>query len=380
MQRLTLRDQRIIAAFLRDASAVRDFNALVTFLLAALPKLIHSEVTSYNEMKPAARESRNWVNPGSLMVPERHAAWLRVMHEHPVVEHYQRARRSPVLRISDFLSARQLRDMALYCEHYGPLGGMLDCIPVLWTSGDAINAIGVHRQRQFTEREQVIMNFVGPHLVQAHANALTVTRLTRDSIHLERALEASLLGVIFLRNDRTIDFATDLARQWIRDYFGEPSACERLPEVLDPWVRQHEPAVRRALELPLPRDPLVVMHKQRRLIVKLLPAEDETILVLEERSLTIEPASLTSLGLTAREREVLSWIANGRSKAEISSSLSISARTVETHLRNINEQLGVTSTTAAAAKAFQASRIGDASSKGGEAKEIRRRVQQKRFD
>jgi len=121
MQRLALRDQRIIAAFLRDASVVHDFGAFVTFLVEALPKLIHSEVTSYNEMKPAERESRDWVNPGSLMVPERHEAWARVMHEHPVVAHYQRVGRSSVLRISDFLSARQLRDMALYCEHYARL-------------------------------------------------------------------------------------------------------------------------------------------------------------------------------------------------------------------------------------------------------------------
>jgi DNA-binding CsgD family transcriptional regulator len=312
------------------------------------------------------------------MVRARDEAWAHVMHEHPVVAHYQRVRRSPVLRISDFLSARQLRDMALYCEHYGPLGGVLDCLPVLWTAGDAINAIGVHRQKQFTEREQAMMNFVGPHLVQAHSNALTVSRLTRESAHLERALEASLLAVVFLRNDRTVEFATELGRKWMIDYFDQPIMSERLPEVLDLWVRQHAPTVRQALELPPPRDPLTVVRNQRRLVVKLLPAEDESVLVMEDQSLTIEAASLTSLELTAREREVLAWIANGRSKAEISSSLGINPRTVETHLRNINEQLGVTSATAAAAKAFQASRVGESSPKRMEASEIRRRVNRRR--
>jgi uncharacterized protein YbjT (DUF2867 family) len=50
------------------------------------------------------------------------------------------------------------------------------------------------------------MNFVRTHLVQEHSNALTVSRLTRDSAHLERALEASLIAVVFLRNDRTVEF------------------------------------------------------------------------------------------------------------------------------------------------------------------------------
>jgi len=153
---------------------------------------------------------------------------------------------------------------------------------------------------------------------------------------------------------------------------------ERLPEVLELWVRQHAPTVRQALELPPLRDPLTVVRNQRRLVVKLLPAEDESILVMEEQSLTIEAASLTSLELTAREREVLAWIANGRSKAEISTSLGINPRTVETHLRNINEQLGVTSATAAAAKAFQASRVGESSPERRGASEIRRRVDRRR--
>jgi hypothetical protein len=41
MQRLALTDQRIVAAFRRDASVVHDFNAFVALWLAALPKLAH---------------------------------------------------------------------------------------------------------------------------------------------------------------------------------------------------------------------------------------------------------------------------------------------------------------------------------------------------
>jgi hypothetical protein len=194
LARLSLKDERRALSFIRGASVARDFNAFVAFLFVALPKLIDSEVTSYNEMRPQRSESRNWVNPSSLDVPERHEAWTRVMHQHPVVAHFRKAGQKRALRISDFLTARELRNMALYSEHYGPLGGMLDCLPILWQHGDTINAIGVHRHTQFTRDEQAMMDLLRPHLVEAHANALIVTELARAAARLEPLLEANTRG------------------------------------------------------------------------------------------------------------------------------------------------------------------------------------------
>lgn len=52
--------------------------------------------------------------------------------------------------------------------------------------------------------------------------------------------------------------------------------------------------------------------------------------------------------LTARETEVLRWVAAGKSDAQIGAILRISARTVQKHLQNIYDKLGVESRTAAA--------------------------------
>ena len=46
--------------------------------------------------------------------------------------------------------------------------------------------------------------------------------------------------------------------------------------------------------------------------------------------------------LTAREREVLQLIAEGRSGKDIANSLQISIKTVEYHRENIKRKLGVT--------------------------------------
>lgn len=55
-----------------------------------------------------------------------------------------------------------------------------------------------------------------------------------------------------------------------------------------------------------------------------------------------------SVGLTAREAEVLGWVARGRTNAEIATELLISSHTVRKHLENIFEKLDVRTRTAAA--------------------------------
>lgn len=62
-------------------------------------------------------------------------------------------------------------------------------------------------------------------------------------------------------------------------------------------------------------------------------------------------AGVSSESLTAREREVLKLLANGKSNKEISTGLSISETTVKTHLRSIFAKLNVLSRTEAIAVA-----------------------------
>lgn len=60
------------------------------------------------------------------------------------------------------------------------------------------------------------------------------------------------------------------------------------------------------------------------------------------------PAALQSLGLTAREAEVLFWIAQGKSNPEIADILSNSPGTVKKQVQSILDRLGVGSRVSAA--------------------------------
>jgi DNA-binding CsgD family transcriptional regulator len=53
------------------------------------------------------------------------------------------------------------------------------------------------------------------------------------------------------------------------------------------------------------------------------------------------------LGLTRREREILAWVARGKTNSEIAQSLWIAPSTVRKHLENIYPKLGVRTRTGA---------------------------------
>ena len=64
-------------------------------------------------------------------------------------------------------------------------------------------------------------------------------------------------------------------------------------------------------------------------------------------------SGFAALPVTAREREVLTWLAAGKTDREIGDILGMSPRTVQKHLQHIYEKLGVETRTAAVMRALQ---------------------------
>jgi DNA-binding CsgD family transcriptional regulator len=67
-------------------------------------------------------------------------------------------------------------------------------------------------------------------------------------------------------------------------------------------------------------------------------------------------AEAAAVPLTAREREVLDWVAAGKTNRDIAAILGASPRTVEKHLERIYEKLGVETRTAAVMRAIKSIR------------------------
>ncbi|MDB6135534.1 MAG: DNA-binding response regulator [Verrucomicrobiales bacterium] len=65
------------------------------------------------------------------------------------------------------------------------------------------------------------------------------------------------------------------------------------------------------------------------------------------------PAPLLSLGLTAREAEVLLWVAQGKANSDVGQVLGMAEKTVKKHLGSIFDKLGVENRSAASLLALE---------------------------
>ncbi|PRY21266.1 DNA-binding CsgD family transcriptional regulator [Aliiruegeria haliotis] len=94
----------------------------------------------------------------------------------------------------------------------------------------------------------------------------------------------------------------------------------------------------------------------RELATRISAAINSAITALDEPEEPPVPL-LAPNDLSARQKEILSWVALGKSNSVVASILGISPHTVDTHLRRAFERLGTTDRTVAAIKGINAGLI-----------------------
>jgi DNA-binding CsgD family transcriptional regulator len=355
MSRITERDRRAVLSFQREIYRVSDFDAFVRQLFSALSNLIPTQVNFLGRMRKETE--RYWIDPGEVDTPTSRITWYQVMHEHPLLNYYQRTHKSRAHRITDFLPGARLHNTSLYCDHLRRLQ-VEDVLGFEFNAEDGEDyAVGAHLDRRFNDHDRLLMEEVRPHIIQAACNAIHVTRITGENAVLTKCLDRAGHGVIALSADRRIRFATSRALRWITAYFGAVRENDRLPATLDLWVHHHDEGSRRSLDMPPPREPLLVDRDGRSLLVRSFCEAGAITLLLEERCASIRPESLAPLALTRRESEILALVALGSTNVDIATTLCISPRTVQTHLEHIFHRIGVENRTAAAAKAIEVDRL-----------------------
>jgi DNA-binding NarL/FixJ family response regulator len=173
--------------------------------------------------------------------------------------------------------------------------------------------------------------------------------LARVDTHLRlRALQRALADELALRLDAENQLSQSLDRAaLLADAAGRIVFSTRLAETL---LHRHCPgyeAGRLPADLERTDSPLRV----RRLTET--GRTELTLLLLEEQQAAPGPAALLALGLTAREAEVLYWLAQGKSNPDIATILGTSVRTVHKHVENLFRKLGLETRNAAALTALE---------------------------
>lgn len=358
MERLSQRDLGAFLSFLREIYADLDLENFAAHVVSALPKVVPSEWTSYNEVNPQSQTVTYIMEPVPSDSPESERAFERHVHEHPLVRHYQRTRDGKAVKISDFLTQSEFHRLGLYNEFFRELEVERQMAITLPAPAPLVIGIAVNRSgKDFSERDRLLFNLLRPHLIQAYHNAESVTRLQRESAYVRQALEESDRGVISLTDKGRVRLCTAQARQWLSDYFEPSRRTNQLPESLSRWVEHQRSLLLKNGDVPPPREPLILKRAEKRLVVRLAEdrSEAQLLLILEEQHTLLSIASLESLGLTHRESEALLWVARGRSDREIAEILHVSPRTVKKHLEHVYHKLEVESRTEAVALALQRS-------------------------
>jgi hypothetical protein len=109
------------------------------------------------------------------------------------------------------------------------------CLPGYPTPNpEAVIALN-RSQRNFTERDRLILNLLCPHLFQAFGNAQRYHQLQQNVTQLQQSLDRS--GVICLDETGQVKLMTSQVATWLQSYFPSHRNGNELPEKLHSWVK-----------------------------------------------------------------------------------------------------------------------------------------------
>lgn len=331
MPALARRDAERLLRFVAEAESIGGDQPFTGELLVELGRLVPADLVDYRELDLVRRRDLLYVErPGQEDdSAELEAAdfWNIVIKEHPVCLRHQ-AGYFGALKLSDFLSRSGYHRTRLYnlCNRsWGIEYALAVAIPSPpWhTKGVAFGRTG--SSRDFTERDRLVLDLLQPHLGRLWRAARTRQLLSVALAELDRVDEHDHRGVILLGSGGEVEFASPPTERLLREFFPATTG-KRLPATLADWLESGG------------AKPLIRRRGERRLTVQ----QVDGALLLEERHEQVQ--------LSARECEVLAWVARGKTNAEIARLLWLAPRTVGKHLENVYAKLGVNTRTAAVAR------------------------------
>ncbi len=171
------------------------------------------------------------------------------------------------------------------------------------------------------------------------ARIATHLRNARTAAHAQQAVDATGNALLYVNGDGQVQWQSPAARQWLKPCLGDDA---RLPAPALAWLGQ---------------PPGAGTNEGHRLLAdgvqltlsRLASDPGGTTLLLRRRAASPTPAALAArFALTAREADVLYWVACGKTNRDVGEILHMSPRTVDKHLQHVFSKLNVETRTAAA--------------------------------
>lgn len=364
METLSIEDLYNLNQSIQELYTLHDLDTFGVSALSIVSRLVPNDLPVFHSTHVRTRQISSTFLPNFPgFTPELEQAANRYSNEHPITQHMPRTL-TGVYKVSDFVTQEQLHRLAgIYQQFLRPLNTedqmflfLLNPNPLSWVKllQSEANLVGLalHRpQRNFSERDRIVLNLLRPHLYQAHSNARKYQKLQQNLNKLQQSLDC--LGVVILETQGRVRSISPQVSVWLEAYFEKPTCSHQLPDLLRSWVKYRINCLKNPHHLQQTCLPLRIQAAERELVIRLViePSGNRYLLMFEERDLYLLN-SLEMLGLSDRETEVLYWIIQGKDNKAIASQLSIYPSTVRKHLENIYNKLDVESRTEAIAQAL----------------------------
>jgi len=167
------------------------------------------------------------------------------------------------------------------------------------------------------------------------------------------AMDEARRFLLATNTEGTILWNTPQAAALIERFVDDASnTVFQLPEYVKRWLNEQFQG-----EATSPTQLMLRDANEHQLLISYIgqSGPDEYLLrVIENDFASIHTRLVKVFGITAREAEVLTWIANGKANRDIGVILDLSPRTINKHLERIYRKLSVENRTAAAAMALNA--------------------------
>ena len=337
-------------------------NACLVKLYRELDRDRHSRVLLevINELVPADSVALNMApvkTPyalSAITLPESHAtdeqvALLgRYAHQSPFGTYYLATMDSNWKMATDFMPLEDFHNTDLHRLALGPLGINHQMFGMLGVLGETGYAVAINRtHREFTERDRSVLNVVHPHLVTSFFNA-AVHSQAKDSLkELHVAMEAAPGAFGYFNRDRRVAWMQPKAEAWLQEFFAGEATNENIPSsirhLLDKSVAEADAP--QQLECDGAEDRLIVCLGSSTL--------GGWVMRLDRKSKTTPPHFRPLPQLTERKNEILKWMVEGKRNEEIAIILNLSKRTVEGHVYEILQELGVENRATAIVRAME---------------------------
>ncbi len=349
---LTERDLRKLADSLGElyqACALEQFGRRA---LAVLPALVGCDTCSYNEVNPGQRRVVAQTAPDGFALPGMVEAFHEHMGQHPLIRHYRATRDERAVKLTDFVSLREFRQLPLYRDYYRLAGVDRQLsVTVPGRPGVMIGLAVSRAGRDFSERDRAALDFLRPHLIRAHAHAAALTAIGLDVRSLSEAAVDGCDGIAVIAADGRVSRLSDRARDLLGHYLEPAELGGFLPCSLRLWRAAALARAHPACPAPAVLGSRQIPRGAARLTLTLISADAHGSVLLALAEHPADPGEgRRGLGLTQRETEVISLAAEGRTNREIADLLGISPLTVRKHLEHAYPKLGVGNRTAAAAR------------------------------